>query len=92
MNPKAKGTRAEHKTIRWLEALGYRCTRAAGSLGEWDIIAIGPRDVRLVQVKCNRFVYGVEKEKLELFRAPENVSKEVWRWDDYAREPKVVVM
>ena len=34
-----------------LEAAGYRCTRSAASLGEWDIVAIGSRDVALIQVK-----------------------------------------
>lgn len=37
--------------MRLLEAAGYGCTRSAASLGEWDIIGIGSRDVVLVQVK-----------------------------------------
>ena len=51
MNAKAKGTRAERRAMRLLEAAGYSCTKAGGSLGLFDVIAIGPRDVRLVQVK-----------------------------------------
>ena len=31
-----------------LEAAGYRCTRAAASLGAWDIIGIGSVDLVLV--------------------------------------------
>ena len=89
MNAKAKGTRAEHKTMRMLESFGYRCTRAAASLGEWDIIAIGPRDVRLIQCKCSRWPGSVEMEKLEMFPCPAVVSKEVWRWNDYARAPLI---
>jgi hypothetical protein len=51
MNAKAKGTRAEHRSIRLLEAAGYACTRAAASLGAWDIIGVGSTDFALVQVK-----------------------------------------
>ena len=84
---KAKGSRAEHKTIKRLETVGYTCTRAAGSMGAWDIIAISPSDVRLIQVKCNRNPGSVEMETLELFQCPQYVSKEVWVWKDFAREP-----
>lgn len=41
MNAKRKGTRNEHRSIRLLEAGGYACTRAAASLGVWDIIGWG---------------------------------------------------
>jgi Holliday junction resolvase-like predicted endonuclease len=51
MNAKAKGRRNEHRSMALLEAAGYRCTRSAGSLGEWDIIGIGPTDVVLCQVR-----------------------------------------
>ena len=33
MNAKRKGTRNEHRSIEILEAAGYRCIRAAASLG-----------------------------------------------------------
>jgi len=49
---KAKGSRAERKAIRLLEADGYCCTKGGGSLGVFDIIAIGPADVRAIQVKA----------------------------------------
>ena len=51
MNSKAKGTRAERRAIRILETAGYICTKAGGSLGLFDVIAIGRVDVRAVQVK-----------------------------------------
>lgn len=89
MNTKGKGTRLEHKTMRRLESVGYCCTRAAASLGAWDVIAIGPHDVRLVQVKSNRWPGSVEMEALELFQCPAEVSKEVWRWNDHARDPMI---
>jgi Holliday junction resolvase len=39
---KAKGSRAERRAIRLLEADGYVCTKAGGSLGVFDIIANRP--------------------------------------------------
>jgi Holliday junction resolvase len=46
MSAKAKGTAREHRSIDVLEAAGYRCTRAAASLGAWDIIGIGSTEMR----------------------------------------------
>jgi hypothetical protein len=34
-----------------LEAAGYRVTRAAASLGEWDLVGLGPHGVVVVQVR-----------------------------------------
>ena len=94
MNAKAKGTRAEHRTMRVLEAAGYRCTRAAASLGEWDVIAIGPGDVRLVQVKCGLkpWCSPAEREVLELFAVGPGVRKELWFWTDHHRTPRIEVL
>lgn len=47
-----KGAHAERKAIATLEAAGYLATRAAGSLGLFDLVAVGAVDVRLVQVKA----------------------------------------
>ena len=91
MNAKRKGSRAEHKAIRILEAAGYACTRAAASLGVFDIVAIGPTDIRLVQVKCGDRcqVTAAEREQLLLFVCPGNASKEVWKFFDRQREPVI---
>jgi Holliday junction resolvase len=84
---KRKGTRNEHRTIRLLEAAGYQCIRAGASLGVWDVIAIGPHDIVLVQVKTNRWPGSVEMEAMKLFVAPPNARKVVHRWNDRARLP-----
>ena len=89
MNPKAKGTRNEHRSILLLEAAGYACTRAAASLGAWDIIGIGSKDVVLVQVKTRDWPDSVELETLRLFSAPANVRKLRHRWRDRQRLPDV---
>jgi len=55
MNCKRKGTRNEYKSIRLLEAAGYICTRAAASLGVFDIVAISETDIQAVfDSICNR--------------------------------------
>ena len=82
MDAKAKGARNEHKSMRLLEALGYRCSRSAGSLGAWDIIGIGVSDVVLVQVKTRDWPGTVEMETMREFRVPAGVRRIVHRWRD----------
>lgn len=86
-NCKAKGTKNEHKSIKLLEASGYRCCRSAASLGEWDIVGIGTTDVVLVQVKSNRPPCKQEMDRLKAFYVPANVKRVLHIWKDYAREP-----
>ncbi|MHB2006836.1 MAG: PDDEXK family nuclease [Acidobacteriaceae bacterium] len=87
MSAKAKGTRNEHRSIRLLESAGYQCTRAAASLGAWDIVGIGSADVVLVQVKTRDWPGSVEMETLRGFVAPANCRKLVHRWRDRQRLP-----
>ena len=75
--------------MRLLEAAGYACTRAAASLGAWDIIAICSADVVLVQVKTRDWPGSVEMETLRLFSAPANARKLIHRWRDRQRLPDV---
>jgi len=92
MNAKRKGTRNEHRSIRVLEASGYACTRAAASLGEWDVIGISPTDVVLVQCKTRDWPGSAEMERLRLFPAPAGVRKLVHRWRHRQRTPDVKVI
>jgi Holliday junction resolvase len=89
VNAKRKGTHNEHRSIRLLEAAGYACTRAAASLGAWDIIGVGSTDFALVQVKTRDWPGTVEMETLKLFKAPPNCRKLVHRWRDRERAPDV---
>jgi hypothetical protein len=89
MNAKAKGARNEHRSIRLLEAAGYACTRAAASLGAWDIIGIGSTDIVLCQVKTRDWPGAVEMETLKAFPAPANCRKLLHRWRDRQRTPDV---
>lgn len=88
-NRKAKGTRNEHRSMAVLEAAGYRCTRSAASLGEWDLVAIGRTDVVLVQVKTRDWPGAMERRILEDFAVPSMVRKLIHRWRDRQRLPDV---
>ena len=89
MNTKAKGTRAEHRSIAILEAAGYQCTRAAASLGVFDIVAIGATDIVLCQVKTRDWPGSAEMEAIKLFPTPPNAWKLVHRWVDRRSMPDV---
>jgi len=89
MNAKRKGSRNEHRSIAILEAAGYACTRAAASLGAWDIIGIGSTDFLLVQVKTRDWPCAAELEALKLFAAPPNARKLIHRWRDRRQVPDV---
>ena len=89
MNAKAKGTRNEHRSMALLEAAGYSVTRAAASLGAWDIIGIGSADVVLVQVKSRDWPSVEEMESLRAFRCPPNCRRLIHRWRDRQRWPDV---
>lgn len=86
---KRKGARNEHRSIHLLEAAGYRCIRSAGSLGEWDVVAIGSSDIVLVQVKTGRWPGSLEFEALREARTPPNVRKLVHRWCPRQQRPDV---
>jgi|SRR5262245_5963586 len=89
MNSKAKGSRTEHKARRILESAGYTVLKAGGSLGLFDLVALGPSDVKCVQVKANGYVSAVEREQLALVVVPANVSKEIWRFKDRVKDPLI---
>ena len=72
-----------------LEASAYRCTRAAASLGVFDIVGVGSTDVVLVQVKTRDWPGSVESEAIKLFLAPANCRKLIHRWRARQRLPDV---
>jgi hypothetical protein len=89
MNAKRKGTRNEHRSRQLLDATGYAVTRAAASLGMWDLIGIGSTDVVLVQVKSNEWARSAEMEALQAFTVPPNCRRLVHRWRDRQQVPDV---
>ena len=92
-NAKRKGARAERRCVKLLEAAGYLCTKAGGSLGLFDVVAIGGVDVRCIQVKAGtKYLSGLEREQLELLTLPNNVTREVWRFPTRCRDPIIEVL
>ena len=89
MNAKRKGNRNEHRSMALLEASGYRCTRSAASLGEWDIVGVSADGFCLVQVKSSAWPSAEEMETLRAFRCPANCRRLVHRWRDRKRLPDV---
>jgi Holliday junction resolvase len=89
MNAKAKGSRNEHRSMAILEASGYRCTRSAASLGEWDIVGVSADGFILCQVKSRDWPSVEEMETLRAFRVPANCRKLIHRWRDRVRLPDV---
>ena len=76
--------------MRILERDGYTCTRASASLGLFDVIAIGPVDIKLVQVKSGtKYLSAVERERIQELTVPANVSRECWRFPDRAHGPLI---
>ncbi len=67
MNRKAEENRNEYKTMRLLKSVGYECFRMAASKGAFDVIAVSPSDVLLIQVKSNRFPSSLEMETIKAF-------------------------
>jgi Holliday junction resolvase len=89
-NAKGKGSRAERRAIKILEDAGYICTKAGGSLGMFDVIAIGTLDVRCLQVKSGtKYLSGIEREAIQQLRVPVNCSREVWRFPDRCKAPLI---
>lgn len=91
-NRKQKGSKNERKSIRLLEAEGYRCMKAGASLGIFDIIGIRHDGFVLVQVSSNRWKGLKEVLAIREFKAPTNAIRMLHRWDDYAREPQVRII
>lgn len=80
-----RGIGAERRARRELEAAGYRVTRAAGSLGAVDLVAVGPLGVRGIQVKRDSPERPLRPSELEAAREelralprPPGVSWELW--------------
>jgi Holliday junction resolvase len=89
MNCKAKGSRRERQTIELLHAQGYACTKSGGSLGVFDVIAVGPADILLIQCKSNRWPSSAEMIAIASFAAPSSCRRIVHRWRDRATAPDV---
>ena len=92
VNLKAKGTRIEREAKAALEAVGYTVVRAAGSHGLFDLVAIHPSGVRLIQMKANKPPGPLERESLQAFKAPPGATVEIWVRRDGDTQPEITVV
>lgn len=75
------GRRFEWETCHALRKMGAQAVRSAGSHGSWDITAVFPGVVLLVQVKRMKRGKTIPHEEyagLIKLEAPPGVRKEVW--------------
>lgn len=89
MNTKAKGSRRERQTKKMLEAVGYDCTKAGASLGQFDLVCWNQKEIRMIQVKSNRCSKSERESIQEYKNVPSNCSKELWIWKDRVKEPVI---
>jgi len=93
MSAKSKGSDAEYRCMRRLEKLGYLCIRSSASHSIYDVIAIGPNDVKCIQVKYNTSTLSrAEREAIKAHIVPKNVSKEYWRYIKQKKDPVIEVI
>lgn len=79
---KRKGARRELQTIAALTKGGWLCTKAGGSLGIFDVIALRNESYRAIQVKSNKPPPPVERKAIEDAPIARN-AKEIWVWKDH---------
>src|SRR5262245_1917372 len=96
-----KGVRAEKKSRAWLEERGYFVVEARGSHGACDLVALGARDVQIVQVKAGRKLTPAARHEIKTAmlkvripscHAGEIGNRVIHYWPDYSREPIVEVI
>ena len=93
-----KGKRNEKKAWLALEKLNYHVVRSGGSKGCWDLVAVSlDKDpkvlVRLVQVKSNTAPRRIEIKKMREFPVHnKSISKELWIYRDWVKEPEVQIL
>ncbi|MGB9866584.1 MAG: hypothetical protein ACPLPR_01555 [Bacillota bacterium] len=82
-----RGYLAELKAMEALRAEGYVVARTAGSHSPFDIVAVGPQGVRLIQVKRAKrkalpSLLKAATEELRAVPSAQGVRCEVWFWVD----------
>lgn len=84
-----RGVEKERKAMEYLDSCGYITMRTAGSHGIFDVIALGPTGVRLIQIKRvkkdENWTSEYESAKDQMQKLPKiHASYEVWIWEDYS--------
>lgn len=90
---KRKGTQNEHRSIAWLEGQGFKVTRAAGSLGEFDLVAVKASRVEFIQVKSNKAPSFKEQVGMLAVPMPPCCKRVIHLWKDgKPAAPEVLVL
>jgi len=80
-----RGRNLEYLARDELISRGYiLIIRSAGSKGPFDLCAISPNDIVLVQVKASSARRKAAVENLRKIQVPKNVRKEIWVKIPYA--------
>jgi len=88
----AAGAAVERKVVMWFRAAGWESRRCAGSHGPFDVVAVGPERIILIQCKMYTVKPGGYQEDVKALHAlavPDNVEKylAVWQkgkgWDSW---------
>lgn len=87
-----RGREREYRSMRYLEASGYRAFRTAGSHGEFDIIGVSPTGFVLVQCKLNCRPTPAEMETIREFPVPPNAQKLIHLYRKGTHAPEVVTV
>jgi len=78
--------RAEREAYKILVSEGFSVVRASSSKGVCDLVGIGTKIIKLVEVKYHndgvRIDYRKEAEPLAKLECPSNCSKEIWYRSD----------
>ena len=83
--PYATGYRAEREAKKMLERNGYYVMASRGSHGLFDLCAISPDNIKLIQIKV--IPYGETKQfkedqvRIKSFRTAPFVQKELWIYE-----------
>ena len=79
LNTKRKGNKTENEAKSLLEGMGYQVIRAAASMGFVDLVAVGSRNIRLIEVKSSKdgSYYRAKKELLAMALPPATTA-EIW--------------
>lgn len=89
------GQRAEWRARDLLKQRGHHTViRAAGSKGPFDLVAIAPQWIRLVQVKRGRRISSAERGELVALKAslPRFCSLEIWQFTPGKTAPAIEVI
>lgn len=85
-----RGRRKEYAVCKQLRSDGYLAQRTAGSHGLFDVMAVSPTTIKLIQVKYidSRSSWrDANTIKLQKLPVPPGTTKEVWVYRKGTKDP-----